>query len=196
MTYKGDFYQIPTAIDKTIADHIIKNAHIFGGERMQSLIGASGDDGSGAGSMNKKMRNSQQRWMPVDNWIAGMMAHYIHEANRNFFDYDLTGWSDQIQYTEYNGSGSHYGWHCDSNPSLILPGMVRKLSISLLLSGPDEYEGGEFQLMYDGNKQMTTIKPEMGQAIIFPSYAMHRVRPLKSGKRVSLVGWFGGPMYR
>jgi len=124
------------------------------------------------------------------------MSHYIQEANRNYFQFDLTQWSDQIQYTEYNGKGTHYKWHADSAHSSLSPMLVRKLSISLLLSPPDDYEGGEFQLLSSDSKEMKTFKPEMGQAIIFPSYLTHRVRPLKSGHRVSLVGWFGGPPFR
>ena len=44
--------------------------------------------------------------------------------------------------------------------------------------------------------KMKTFKPQMGDAIIFPSTTRHRVRPLKSGKRISLVGWYGGPAFR
>ena len=194
MTYKAVYYQIPTGIDQELANHIIKNSHILGDERTQSLIG--GTETGGPGDLNKKLRNSAHRWMPIDNWIAGMMSHYIPEANRNFFQFDLTSWSDQLQYTEYNGKGTHYDWHSDTAVSKLTPGTVRKLSVSLLLSDPSEYEGGEFQIMYPGNKQVYTFKPALGQAIIFPSYAMHRVRPLKSGSRVSLVGWYGGPPLR
>ena len=81
------------------------------------------------------------------------------------------------------------GFDFDSN-------LIRKLSISLILSDPSEYEGGEFQIMHMGDKKMTTMKPPMGTAIIFSSTTRHRVRPIKSGKRISLVGWYGGPPFR
>ena len=199
MSYKTDYYQIPTAIDKTLAAHIIKTVHKFGSDKTKSMVGGMGELGDGSlssGILDRAKRNSSQRWIPTDNWVAGMMAHFIREANKNFYNFDLIGWSDQIQYTEYKGAGKHYSWHADSMESAILPGTVRKLSISLLLSDPKDYEGGEFQIMYPGNSGMQTLKPELGQAIIFPSYAMHRVRPLKSGNRVSLVGWYGGPPFR
>ena len=57
-----------------------------------------------------------------------------------------------------------------------------------MLSSKDDYEGGEFQVMM-GNK-MFSYKMDVGEAIVFPSDCLHRVRPLKSGKRVSLVGWY------
>jgi len=196
MSYNADFYQIPTGIDKTLAKHIKKTIHTIASDREPSQIGGSVGDGSLQGLIMKSERNSLHRWVATDSWISGMMAHFIRQANLNYFRYDLIGWADQVQYTEYNGKGTHYNWHTDSAVSPLIPNTVRKLSISLLLSGPDEYEGGEFQLMFPGNKGVTTIKPELGQAIIFPSFAQHRVRPLKKGNRVSLVGWYGGPMFK
>ena len=191
MTYKADYYQIPTGIDATVADHIIKTSHLLGTERMRSRIGSTE-----TGEVNKELRNSIHRWLATDCWIAGMMAHYINEANRNFFNFDLEGWADSIQYTEYKGKNTHYAWHYDSSDAAFVSGGVRKLSISLLLSDPEDYEGGELQLLHPGEKRMVTFKPNLGQAIIFPSYLQHRVRPLKSGNRFSLVGWYGGPPFR
>ena len=191
MTYKADFYQIPTAIDAEIASHIIKTSHLIGTERMRSLVGNSDNQG-----LDKEVRNSTHRWFATDCWLAGMMSHFINEANSKLYNFDITGWADSIQYTEYKGKGTHYAWHCDSSAAAHLENSVRKLSISLMLSDPEDYEGGELQLMFPGNKDMLTVKPELGQAIIFPSYVQHRVRPLKSGKRISLVGWYGGPAFK
>ena len=50
--------------------------------------------------------------------------------------------------------------------------------------------------MHMGDNKMSTMKPPMGTAIIFSSTTRHRVRPIKSGKRISLVGWYGGPPFR
>ena len=63
---------------------------------------------------------------------------------------------------------------------------TRKLSMTIVLN--DEYEGGEFQFFND----KTLIKEKQGTVIIFPSYMQHRVRPIKSGIRYSLVVWFLG----
>ena len=197
MTYKNEFYQIPTCIDSKLAKHIIKTIDKSQPVREKSMVGGGyTPDGKSTAVVDNSIRNSTHRWLATDHWLAGMMAHFIREANRNYFDFELMGWGDQIQYTEYNGKGTHYKWHSDSNSSVIMPGTVRKLSISLLLSGPEEYEGGEFQILCSDNKTMKTFKPDMGQAIIFPSYCTHRVRPLKKGRRVSLVGWYAGPAFR
>ena len=189
MKDKPDFYYIPTAIDKDVADIIIKKYNNL--DLTQSKVGTKSDQ-----IIDKKIRNSKNCWIATDNWISGMMKHFVEVANNSFFNYDLTQWSDNIQYTVYDEKKSHYNWHSDIVRSVFDSNLIRKLSISLILSDPSEYEGGEFQIMHMGDKKMTTMKPPMGTAIIFSSTTRHRVRPIKSGKRVSLVGWYGGPPFR
>ena len=186
MQNKPDFYYIPTAIDKDVVEVILN-------QYKKVLLDQSRIRG---GEINLSVRNSKNSWIATDSWIAGMIKHFVEVANNNFFNYNLTKWSDQIQYTVYDESKSHYNWHSDITESNFSSNLVRKLSISLLLSDPDEYEGGEFQIMHMGDNTMTTMKPPMGTAIIFSSTTRHRVRPIKSGKRISLVGWYGGPPFR
>jgi PKHD-type hydroxylase len=133
-------------------------------------------------------------WLDTDHWISGVMAHWIREANRNLYNFDISQWCERIQYTVYDEKDSKYTWHTDSALSSFDKSIVRKLSISLMLSHPEEYEGGELQLMF-GN-EMFSYRPPAGCAVVFPSTVRHRVRPLKSGVRRSLVGWFGGPLWK
>ena len=182
MPKHSDFYHIPTAINQTVASEIINQMK---DEELQDALLLDG---------SKDGRVSQLVWIPTDNWVAGMMAHFINCANTSTFGYDLTNWSDKIQYTVYDGKGSNYFWHIDNAQSDLNPEWVRKLSISLCLSSKDDYEGGEFQLLLNG--QMYSYKMDIGEAFIFPSDCTHRIRPLKSGKRISLVGWYGGPPFR
>jgi PKHD-type hydroxylase len=181
-----DYYYIPTGIDREVAQ-VIRNQC----KKLELKT---------AGLLNEQVdlsvRDSKIAWLPTDNWIAGMLAHFIEVANQEHFKYNLTCWANPIQYTEYSGAGTKYGWHPDIAQSEYRDDEIRKLSISLFLSDPDEYEGGEFQLIHVDRKDMETVKPPMGTAIIFPSTSLHRVRPIKSGKRISLVGWMGGPQFR
>ena len=187
MQNKPDFYYIPTGIDKTMSYHII-------GLLEKDFL----QDGKFGNKLeSKKFRKCKLQWISYNHWISGMMAHYIQQANEKFFKYDLTGWANDIQYTTYDEKNSHCTWHCDTGPDKFLNECeMRKLSISLLLSGPDEYEGGEFQLQLCGRNDMVTLKPPLGYAIIFPSTSVHRVRHVKSGRRTCLVGWYGGPNFR
>ena len=97
----------------------------------------------------------------------------------------------------------HYNWHADqrsvpyNDADKYLTGKIRKISFSVLLN--HEYEGGEFEfelgLPHDENRtEMCQVKT--GEAIVFPSFTYHRVRPVTKGKRYSLVGWICGKPYR
>jgi PKHD-type hydroxylase len=109
-------------------------------------------------------------------------------ANSKFFGFNLAtlNFVEGIQYTLYEGKGSHYGWHIDCLPA---PHNPRKLSVSLLLSNEKDYKGGELEVI---GFERRAIQIPQGQGVIFPSYIAHRVKPLESGKRVSLVAWLIG----
>jgi PKHD-type hydroxylase len=182
--FQAPHYVIPTALPEKMLGCLKEQCEGFD-DFLSSATTFSG--------FTPKLRESKLHWIHTDNWISALMAQLIVEANREFFRYDITKWTDQIQYTVYEGRGSKYGWHYDptDDPSQQI---TRKLSISLILSDPSEYEGGEFQM--HALDKLVTLKPPAGTAIIFPSLTPHRVRPLKSGIRKSLVGWMGGPPWK
>jgi PKHD-type hydroxylase len=71
---------------------------------------------------------------------------------------------------------------------------VRKLSISIQLTNPDEYEGGELYL-YQSDKGELMDKTQ-GTLIMFPSYVLHEVMPVTKGTRNSLVTWVTGKQFK
>ena len=146
-------------------------------------------------NLNKLVRNCSVFSIHRPYWLTQMLNCYVHEVNQSVFKYDLTTWHDDLQYILYEGKGSKYAWHHDNGAEENETG-VRKLSVVLSLSDPSEYEGGEFQIMLNANQRMETFKFELGECIVFPSTSLHRVRPLKSGKRSVIVGWYGGPDFR
>lgn len=190
MLTNPDFYYIPTAIDEEVVNVIINQC-----KNLELVESAIGNHATNSFKFDYEYRKSKNAWITTDNWISGMMKHFIEVANNNLFHYELNSWAEKIQYTVYDENNSHYKWHHDCMES-INKNQIRKLSISLFLSSPDDYEGGEFQIMHMGESKMLTMKPPLGYAIIFPSTTKHRVRPVKSGKRISLVGWYGGPPFR
>jgi PKHD-type hydroxylase len=68
---------------------------------------------------------------------------------------------------------------------------IRKISFIILLN--DDFEGGELEFQFD-EKRLIDFKK--GDIIVFQSDIPHRVRPVTSGKRRSLVGWVQGPAYK
>jgi PKHD-type hydroxylase len=85
----------------------------------------------------------------------------------------------------------HYDWHMDA--SAPENGIQRKLSISILLSDPSEFEGGQLQLK---GMEDTPLLEKKGSIIVFPSFIEHRVTPVTKGVRYSAVTWASGPSFR
>ena len=166
-------------------------------------------------AVHTRIRNSKNAWIPTEHWIGGWIWYYVQKANRENFLYDLYDIDGgSIQYTHY-GPGDYYTWHNDGDissafkPSLK-PGSgvnlsqdqtlengecIRKLSFSLQLSDPKDYQGGEVEFVDSANKRYFAPK-QKGTLIIFDSRTKHRVRTVKSGLRKSLVGWVVGPRWK
>jgi PKHD-type hydroxylase len=100
---------------------------------------------------------------------------------------------EPLQYSEY-GVGGEYGWHRDVHEKPYPNGLVRKMSFSTILN--DDFEGGEFDIETKNpadKKRYDTFDNKKHNTIIFPAHMWHRVRPVKSGVRKSIVGWVLGP---
>jgi len=206
MNLKNYYYYFQSVIPSRLCDDIVKHAKL-----QQEQIAVTGDvkindlnkkNFSKEEAKNlKKIRNSNVVWLN-DTWIYREIHPYILEANKlaNWnFEWD---WSESCQFTKY-GTGQYYHWHTDSwedmynTPENInTHGKIRKLSVTCTLSDPSEYEGGELEFNFNNPqyskrknvKKCTEILPK-GSLIVFPSFVWHRVRPVKSGTRYSLVIW-------
>ena len=120
-------------------------------------------------------------------------------ANKDNFLYDISDIeNDLIQYTQYN-KGDFYNWHtdmdiCDINEPDQL---VRKLSFTLQLTNEDEYTGGNLEFAdFDDSSYRFLVPKSRGTVIVFDSRTPHRVTPIESGIRKSLVGWVVGKRWR
>jgi PKHD-type hydroxylase len=110
--------------------------------------------------------------------------------NDQYFGFDLTGMEQGLQFTRYTAPGEHYDWHVDRGHLTA----TRKLSLSVQLNDPAEYKGGELQFKFGGKDE--TVKKERGMVTFFPSYTLHRVKPVTQGTRYSLVAWISGPPFK
>ncbi len=172
-------------------------------------------------ALNKDKRNSKNTWISTDHWISGFLWHYVQKANRDNFLYDLSYIDgESMQYTRY-GEGEYYNWHNDSSiavhykpQALGISGgntvnnekvhidylnknteLVRKLSFTLQLSDPNDYEGGNVQLMNDAGQSYIAPR-KRGTIILFDARTQHRVNKVTKGTRRSIVGWVVGPRWK
>lgn len=157
---------------------------------------AIGFDGN---SVNNQYRKSDIRWINTYDlnakFITETLWNYAVDANRNNFGFDINYLRD-IQYTTYKSEqNGKYDWHEDVfwlNPTAY----HRKLSVVIQLTDPSEYEGGCFEIDSQfGVLDQQEIK-KRGTVLIFPSFVRHRVTPVTSGQRKSLVAWIEGPKWR
>ena len=123
-------------------------------------------------------------------WIFEKLSGFVNEMNARYFGFDLSGFDQGLQFTRYGAPGQHYGWHTDSG---MMTGQ-RKLSLTVQLSDPDDYEGGDLELCW-GPEPMTASR-EQSMITVFPSWTMHRVTPVTKGTRYSLVAWVSGPPFK
>jgi PKHD-type hydroxylase len=138
-------------------------------------------------------RISEISWLPKNEetaWIHDKFSDYAIMANKEMWNFDIWGFGDNLQYTKYYGDGGHYDWHVDLGPGIS----NRKLSCVLQLSTPEEYEGGQLQINPGGN--ILEVPKGLGTMVFFPSFLLHRVTPLTSGVRKSMVTWFCGANLR
>src|SRR5262249_50398902 len=133
---------------------------------------------------------------PTNEWIYRKLTALAELCNQANYGFRLVAPGSALQLTEY-ATGEFYEWHQDIGAGRACP---RKLSVSVLLSAPEDFTGGDLSFPdYIGGldtQQIRTLSaPPRGTAIFFPSYQPHRVTPVIRGLRRSLVGWFAGPPF-
>ena len=203
MNLTNYYWYFKSAVPSRICDEIVKY-----GQQLQDQMAVTGGFGD-AKKLNQKQikdlktkRDSNIVWMS-DRWIYKEIQPYVHQANANAgwnFEWD---WSESCQFTKYK-KGQYYDWHCDSwdkpyirqQPNDPSHGKIRKLSVTVTLSDPKDYKGGELEFDFrnlDPDKKPNVHKCKeilpKGSLVVFPSFVWHRVCPVKSGERNSLVIW-------
>ena len=123
----------------------------------------------------------------LDSW-KNWAQDTLQAINDHAFGFDLDG-IETPQYALYN-AGDFFAWHMDKGAGE----KHRKLSMTVQLSEPSEYDGGELELRTGAD--IVTAPSESGSAIAFPSWILHRVTPVRRGVRRALVVWATGAAFR
>lgn len=144
-------------------------------------------------NLKSSIRSTRIAWIKQSQetlWLYQKLLGATATINSQAYCFELSR-LEQLQYTVYlAGEGGHYDWHVDHGNTP----RRRKLSLVLQLSAPTDYEGCELQI--HAANQIDTAPKTRGTLIAFPSYVLHRVTPIASGVRKSLVMWCSGPRFR
>lgn len=140
------------------------------------------------------LRKSKTSWISLNNntgWLYDRLAYIANQLNGQFYRYDIYGFKEDFQYTVYEGEGGHYTWHLDSG---FNNETTRKLTLVLQLSDPSEYEGGDIEILTSDTPLQ--VAKQKGLLCAFPGFRLHRVTPVTSGIRRTLVIWTTGPAFK
>ena len=165
---------------------------IEAGRKQKPQTAQVGMNKPGGGTDTKK-RVTTISWIPFKEMghMYVDLNNFIQKANENHFGFGDIRITENAQFTEYP-EGGFYDWHMDCDVNMAHEPPVRKISMTLLLNDPSEFEGGHLELMAPG--KFAELK--QGHAICFASFLNHRVQPVIKGVRQSLVVWFGGKPFR
>jgi PKHD-type hydroxylase len=148
-----------------------------------------GDDNRRQAGQMRVTRLAEIRPETQIRWFYERMAGTVHVLNRHY-GFELTGFHEALQFMVYHDhDGGHFGWHMDVGPR-----NPRKLSLTLQLTDPSRYEGGDLQF-FTGDIVRSAPR-ERGMLIAFPSFMVHQVTPVTAGTRKSIVAWVSGPQFR
>ena len=172
------------------------------------------------------VRDSEIAWL-TDKWIYDLVWPYVKTANEEAgWNFDVDS-AESFQFTKY-GLNQFYGWHSDGGgdkhaaykrfypgvnghglncpkgytPEVNNVGKVRKISVTINLNKPGDYDGGNLKFDFGPHsvsderyKECFEIRPQ-GSIIVFPSFMYHQVTPVTKGTRYSLVLWVTGRPFK
>jgi PKHD-type hydroxylase len=138
----------------------------------------------GQNELNQKIRKSNVVFYDYSLNFPKLNENLIEifkkEVNVKGYNIDFT--NNMFQFTEYTTNG-YYNWHIDSDAG------TKERYCSMVIQLNDEYTGGELQIK-DTDDNEITLEKGLGNLFLFYSHLIHRVNPITTGTRYSLVNWF------
>lgn len=114
--------------------------------------------------------------------LVKRLRELLLDVNERVYHFEVAE-IEPVQLAEYS-VGEEYRDHLDIGAGRAA---LRKLSLSVQLTDPAAYDGGNLVIWRTG-----TVERSRGAAVVFPSYLVHKVEPVTRGLRRSLVAWMNG----
>jgi PKHD-type hydroxylase len=192
------YYWFKDIVPTNVCDQIVN--HFLNLKQNKGLIGNLSTKKRLSKEDKKNLKKTRQSNVIFDNpkWIYDIINPIINQANKEA-NWNLeVDFNESVQFTIYN-KNQFYDWHADTgniyknDKNINFNNKTRKLSLTLQLTDPKNYSGGELQFKTLTHKKVYvhTAKEALtkGSVIIFPSQTIHRVKPVTKGTRYSLVNW-------
>jgi len=144
------------------------------------------------GTKNSSIRKGHVSWIHDDKeseWLFIKLQDMIEQVNQKYYRYHIDSF-ETLQFTIYDEVDDHYELHLDAIANSFADS-YRKFSFSIQLSDTQDYQGSDLEFMLNARETFNAVR-DRGTLIIFSSMMWHKVTPLISGKRYSLVGWVQG----
>lgn len=164
--------------------NLLSAEHLAQISRLQELAGykdgkLTASNAAKAVKNNLQMDQQSQHYMQIQQiLIMALNQHPLFRSAtliKNIYPFLLSKYEP----------GMEYGWHVDSP---LMGDMMRTdIALTIFLSEPDSYEGGELELQTPLGTQL--YKLAAGDAFCYPCQQLHRVREVTSGCRQVAVTW-------
>jgi PKHD-type hydroxylase len=156
-----------------------------------AMDAAAWEDGrSTAGAQSAMVKKNEQ--LPPNGEVARRLGETVIKAlvaNPLFVSAAIPKQIFPPLFNRY-GVGQHFGVHVDNavrGDHLTGARIRTDLSVTLFLSEPDEYEGGE--LIVEDYYGSHRVKLPAGHLVLYPASSLHTVTPVTRGARVASFFW-------
>ena len=171
-------------LDSDLCDFIVKE-----GKKLEIEEGAVYQKETKDKHKDSSIRKAQTAFFQKVHWVESIVSGALHAVNQATWQAKLSS-SENIQFGVYE-QGEFYNEHRDID--LGTP-INRKLSITVQLTNPNYYKGGDFVLWTLEGKEIRKEEwRNKGSILVFPSFLQHKVEKVTKGTRMSLVQWYAGP---
>lgn len=160
-------------------------------EIRQALDQANWQDGKlTAGNASRQQKSNLQlnQEDPLARKLGDFLLHTLSQRE-DFMGSALPAKIFPPMFNRYEGGGA-FGYHVDNAIRQVpnTPVKIRTdLSMTIFLSEPEEYEGGELVIQDTFGTQ--EVKLPAGDMVLYPSTSVHKVNPVTKGARVSSFFW-------
>ncbi|WP_430415636.1 Fe2+-dependent dioxygenase [Marinobacter adhaerens] len=173
----------------TVIEQVLTPAEI--NEFRHQLQRGDWQDGAlSAGARAASVKHNQQ--LSDHTEVARKLSHHLLQRLGSHPLFVSAALPERIYPPKFNRyrDGGHYGTHVDAAVMAFDEGRITlrsDLSVTLFLTDPDDYDGGELTIETGFGTQQ--IKLAAGDLVLYPSSSLHRVEPVTRGERVSSFFW-------